>query len=133
MEEDISADTATNQAIESVNSCPDGNTNNLPQAKESVNSGPDIAATPAIDSDDSSPDTDATPDIESDNSCSDDNAIPSQDEASADVGPDDMPVNDNSEQASNFDSEMLPILNLQNAGLRRSPRIAAQKTRPWYK
>ena len=31
------------------------------------------------------------------------------------------------------DSEMPPMLNLQKAGLRRSPRIAAQQSRPWYK
>ena len=78
VEEDISADTTINQAINSVNSSPDGNSNNLLQAKKSVHSIPDIAATPAIDSDYSCPDVNATQDIESDNSCSDDTTIPSQ-------------------------------------------------------
>ena len=31
------------------------------------------------------------------------------------------------------DSNMPPILNLETAGLRRSPRLAAKKERPWYK
>ena len=31
------------------------------------------------------------------------------------------------------DSKMPPILDLQQAGLRRSPRIAAQQKKPWYK
>ena len=95
-------------------------------------SGSDVSTTPAINSEDRTSEIDTTSDLEPENGFSDENVITDQVEASADTSPDDIPVGDSSEHTSSFDSEMPSILNLQTAGLRRSPRIAAQKSRPWY-
>ena len=64
---------------------------------------------------------------------SDDVLINENIEDHPDNSPDDESVDTSSEQTSTFDSGMPPMLNLQTAGLRRSPRLAAQKSTPWYK